>query len=183
MKLAGLVPGGRVLDVGCAEGFVCKRLKDMGFEAYGVEPHPDMVRYAKEKLGLGYVTHGVYGKDLYPERFFDGIVMSHVLEHVFDVRGFISALWWHLKPDGVLVIEVPCLEIPIDAFNNDHFTVWSRTGLGNVFDDQRFEIVGLISVPADLQIRVVTHDETASPLRPGTMCVIVRRRQGATEGM
>ncbi|MBS1574119.1 MAG: hypothetical protein JST09_02345, partial [Bacteroidetes bacterium] len=45
--IAKYMKPGRVLDVGCAAGFILKAFKDAGWEAYGVEPNDTMASYGR----------------------------------------------------------------------------------------------------------------------------------------
>jgi SAM-dependent methyltransferase len=96
---------GRFLDVGCGAGFYLYRLKQWGWNVYGVEPSERGFKQAK-KLGLD-VRHGELRNARFPEDFFDVIRLNHVLEHLTDPRGTFYEIQRILKPDGVVYVTVP----------------------------------------------------------------------------
>lgn len=68
-----------VLEVGCAMGFVVKKLREKGIEAYGV----DVSEYAVEKAESEYVSLADAEKPLpFPDKHFDLVVSFDMLEHI-----------------------------------------------------------------------------------------------------
>lgn len=70
----------------------------------------------------------IYDLDKYPyplkDNFYDGIYISHSLEHLKDPFKAIAEFWRILKPDGQLVVRVPhCTSV--SAHNLDHITKWN----------------------------------------------------------
>jgi len=96
------VSSGRILDVGCSSGHFLKVAAEHGFEAYGIEPNPRMVRFAQQELGLSGVQCGTLAQDLFSERYFDVITMWDVLEHVEAPGALLSQARDILKPGGWL---------------------------------------------------------------------------------
>ncbi len=83
-------PGARALDVGCGVGQVVARLKEAGFEAYGVdvsEPNIERARQFSERCLL------YDGKKLpFPDQHFASAGALNVLEHVDEPEAFIGEL-------------------------------------------------------------------------------------------
>jgi SAM-dependent methyltransferase len=97
--------GDRVLDVGCAEGELFRRIPAIG-EGVGIDPDlpatpPDLQRTTFLK--------GLFPQALPDDRPFDVITLLAVLEHVpADGQGPLAAACaGHLKPGGRLIITVP----------------------------------------------------------------------------
>lgn len=97
---------GRLLDVGAGKGEFLAAAKMQGWEAFGVEPSLNFVRYAKERYGLD-IQNSSLDKAGFPDNFFDAVTLNMVLEHIEDPRGLFSAIRRVLKNDGVLYIEAP----------------------------------------------------------------------------
>jgi 2-polyprenyl-3-methyl-5-hydroxy-6-metoxy-1,4-benzoquinol methylase len=116
--LTGAGNGRRFLDIGCAEGFLVLRMRELGFDAYGIEPSAPMVRFGQEDLGLANLKSGDYDSEAYPESYFDLINAYHVLEHVHDHHACLEAAVKHLKPGGHLVISVPCPELAVEQLRS-----------------------------------------------------------------
>ena len=97
--------GGRVLDVGCGRGTLLDTLARQGYEAHGFELSADAAKGLNPKIELRT------GPDLraanYPERWFDAVVIWHVLEHLPEPRAVIEEAHRILKPGGLLVVAVP----------------------------------------------------------------------------
>lgn len=94
---------GRVVDVGCAAGFVLAGFVDRGWTGIGVEPNSRMATYAVRELGLEVVCAPVeiaeLGQDI------DVINMIQVLPHLIDPLGVVRSLTRHLRPGGMLLVE------------------------------------------------------------------------------
>lgn len=97
---------GTILEVGCATGFFLAYARNVGWEVWGIETSEYAARYARESLGLKVLTGTVSTVNL-PERYFDVIMMSHVLEHFPDPLNALRQMRSWLKHDGILVIRVP----------------------------------------------------------------------------
>lgn len=101
---------GRVLDVGCGAGVFLEQMLRAGYDAYGVEPFGSL----GEDNGLrDRIYRGGLGSCSFPAGSFDLVTLWHVLEHVPDPMDTLRQVRRLLKPDGVLLLEVPnfgCLE-------------------------------------------------------------------------
>jgi SAM-dependent methyltransferase len=91
--------GGRILDIGCADGMQIERLGARGFRCQGIDPSIDAIGLAKE-AGLdvvqGYFPHPqIHGP-------FDVVNLSHVFEHVPNPVRFLADLT-DLAPGGYAV--------------------------------------------------------------------------------
>jgi 2-polyprenyl-3-methyl-5-hydroxy-6-metoxy-1,4-benzoquinol methylase len=102
------VPGGRVLDIGCAGGYYLSVLRQLGWGVHGVEIAPAQAQHAREQFGLDVRT-GAAEVVLaeFPDGHFDVITMWHVLEHLADPSGVLAEAYRLLKPGGRLMLEVP----------------------------------------------------------------------------
>jgi len=109
ISLAGSIQGKSVLDVGCARGYLGRRIKEMGGKyVAGIEISETA---AKEAKG---VLDGVYAFDIqkdWPaevkEQKFDLIILSEVLEHIFDPIFVMRNVYEILLPDGKVIITTP----------------------------------------------------------------------------
>ena len=105
---AGL-KSGKVLDVGAGSGFFLSKLKKNGYEVFGTTASSVSAASAERLLGLRLAVSETLdeSRSLGP---FDAITYWHVYEHLKDPQSH-SNMWTELlKPDGILLIEVPNID-------------------------------------------------------------------------
>jgi len=96
---------GLLLDVGCGNGCLLKRMQGLGWKVEGVDFDPIAVEYVRKK-GLP-VRLGSLETQQYPSNHFDAITMSHIIEHVNDPLLILKECHRILKDEGRLVIVTP----------------------------------------------------------------------------
>jgi 2-polyprenyl-3-methyl-5-hydroxy-6-metoxy-1,4-benzoquinol methylase len=101
---------GRLLDIGCANGYLVEAASRAGFEAYGVELSGRAVQYAHEVLGLSRVFQGRVEDIGFPDAHFDVITMFDVLEHVSSPRRTLTEAVRILCPGGVFIAQMPSID-------------------------------------------------------------------------
>ncbi|HVO95801.1 MAG TPA: class I SAM-dependent methyltransferase, partial [Terriglobales bacterium] len=92
-------------DVGCGGGGYLYRLRQWGWDTYGVEPSETGAEQAR-RLGLN-VKHGSLQSAAFDNEFFDVIRLSNVLEHLPDPTSTLHEIRRILKSDGRVYITVP----------------------------------------------------------------------------
>jgi SAM-dependent methyltransferase len=100
-------PSGRFLDVGCNMGFLLRKVREMGWDAVGVEPSPSLSKLATEKWHIK--VHNCFLHEM-PEserHSFDVVAFSDVFEHITEPLPFLDAASRMLKDDGIVFIKVP----------------------------------------------------------------------------
>lgn len=95
----------RVIDVGCGAGGYLLAARELGFDAVGVEPSVAHSTVARA-LGLDVRT-GYFDVRAFAPRSFDLVLTSHVVEHIFNPRDFMSDLATLVRPGGWLVAVTP----------------------------------------------------------------------------
>lgn len=102
----GIKRKGRVLDIGCGNGYFLAACRDKGYDVQGLDISEWIVHYALNTHGISMTTGEVDEVDLALESF-DVITMWHFLEHTRNpCEVVLKARTW-LKKDGILVIDVP----------------------------------------------------------------------------
>lgn len=99
----GLPVGANVLDVGSAHGWFLEAAQERGLKAEGVEPDEAVAA----RSGTGAVRVGFFPDVLEPAERFDAITYNDVLEHFPDPNAAVEASVRHLKPGGLLSINIP----------------------------------------------------------------------------
>lgn len=101
----GLLPKGRLLEIGCSSGAMIPFLGQFCSDYTGVDPSERIelarAQYPSHTFVRGYFpSDGVHGP-------FDAAVSQFNLEHIEDAGGFVAALAEAVREGGVLLIQVP----------------------------------------------------------------------------
>lgn len=108
----------RILDVGCAEGWFGKQLKEQReAEVWGIEVVEAAATSARRFLD--HVCCGDVFEELkkFPAASFDCIVFNDVLEHLVDPFAVLVAAKRLLAPKGVVVCSIPNIRFFRPFFN------------------------------------------------------------------
>ena len=112
----------RVVEIGCGRGELLELLRDEDVSAYGVEIDPDFVAVCEEK-GLEVVQgEGVSHLEALEAGSVDGVVASHVIEHLTpdQLWRLVTAAAEKLAEGGVLILETPNPESLLAGSINFH---------------------------------------------------------------
>lgn len=103
-------PGARLLDVGCATGFLLDEARRQGWDVHGVELSRWAVDFAKDKMGLGAVFHGTLKEAGFAANHFDVVVLQDVIEHLENPKDVLVEIRRILKPAGLVCVNTPNIE-------------------------------------------------------------------------
>ncbi len=100
----------QILDVGCGNGSqVAVPLARHGFQITGVDPHLASIEHArqlaKEFSNAAFLCG--YTADLPPQRLFDVVILSEVLEHLHTPQQALEESLTHLAEHGLVLVTVP----------------------------------------------------------------------------
>jgi len=101
----------RLLDVGCGTGGYLLAAQALGITAHGIEPSESHSRIGRERFGLNISTGYLVPEEM-TERF-DIVILSHVIEHIYEPGEFMARLATVLAPGGVLVVITPNAASPL----------------------------------------------------------------------
>jgi SAM-dependent methyltransferase len=110
-RVAKYQAAGDILDVGCGDGHFLYLSSIKGFNCYGVEDSERLSSYASSISGA-QVIQGLYNKEMFPENSFDVVSLIQVLEHIPTPINALETARYHLRPNGILVIEIPSIYAP-----------------------------------------------------------------------
>lgn len=99
-----LLPAGRVLEIGAANGHLQHALRAAGYDSVGVEPNPASCRRAKADLGIELVNQS-FDEYAAPDGSFDGVVFFESVYHTFDPVASLAKAYRLLKPGGFLMVS------------------------------------------------------------------------------
>jgi 2-polyprenyl-3-methyl-5-hydroxy-6-metoxy-1,4-benzoquinol methylase len=153
-----------ILDLGCGNGSLVKRLIADGFNAYGTDASESGIKLASESLPDRFALQDLSKDDL-PEKFeklrFDTIISTEVIEHLYDPRTFISFSKKILLKNGggQIMISTPyhgylknlliALAGKWDShanplFDGGHIKLWSKNTLTQLLTEQGFKVTNFV---------------------------------------
>lgn len=146
--LSPLGPGSRILDLGCGNGSLIGAVRRSAWEMHGVDASVSGIEMARlEHPHVQFWTGDVTGSLDHlgcPLRYFDVVISTEVIEHVYAPRKLALNALEALRPGGKLILTTPYhgylknLVLAISAHFDVHFTAlwdgghikfWSRKTL------------------------------------------------------
>jgi 2-polyprenyl-3-methyl-5-hydroxy-6-metoxy-1,4-benzoquinol methylase len=145
----------KILDLGCGNGALCKRLAEAGHDVTGVDVSGPGIGVAKKAYPhIRFEALGVYDEP--PADFmvsFDVVVSTEVVEHLYAPRALPKLIHQVLKPGGQAIVTTPyhgylknlaiCLMNKWDRhhdvfWDHGHIKFWSKATLTKLFEDEGF---------------------------------------------
>jgi len=138
----------RIADIGCANGGLLAELRTLGYSHLcGVDPSEACVANTRLIPGVDAFVGGLSALPVSAGKF-DAIILSHVLEHVRDLRPVLRGLHGFLRPGGWLYVETPdaaryaeFVPAPFQDFNTEHINHFSPASMDNLLRQGGFEPV------------------------------------------
>jgi ubiquinone/menaquinone biosynthesis C-methylase UbiE len=115
------------LDVGCGAGYsLMKAIRELNCNAKGIDPAPGehgVGRYTSNIWESLPIVKGEAENIPFPDKSFDVVYSSHVIEHVYSEVKALAEMKRVLKDDGILIIGMPTATMAIIAtFSSFLFT-------------------------------------------------------------
>ncbi|MBI3538140.1 MAG: class I SAM-dependent methyltransferase [Chloroflexi bacterium] len=195
----------RVLDIGCAFGWVLQNLA-RDFELHGVDISEYAIRLAREKLPRANLRVGDAStlRD-FPDAHFDALVSKHVFEHLANPAKTLRECARVLKRGGVLIFGTPNADNPLKNLKGaqwigvkdpSHISVlpsrkWialtRAAGLrvARAFSDGWWDVPYVARVPAFLQLFIFAIPAAVQvligipfiPVRWGESVIVIARKE------
>ena len=124
---------GKILEIGCGYGYLLKKFKTEGWEAYGVEPSPHASRIARLVNNIS-VTNG-YIEDLKGmSNTFDVVILFDVIEHISNANKMIKNIENLLKPGGILIFgtgNCDSINAKLNGSTWAYYSTWEHVSFFN----------------------------------------------------
>ena len=150
-------PPGALLDVGCGDGGLLKRMSDLGWKVAGVDFDEKAIENAKAQYGFDVRTSDLACAN-YPDNSFDALTLNHVIEHVPNPIALLAEGKRVLKPGGRLIAATPNIQSLGHRTFGDcwrglepprHLQIFSVKALGNCARRAGFDSVTAASSAAN----------------------------------
>lgn len=147
-RLLELVPtGGRLLEIGCATGFLLRAARERGFDAVGVEMSEWASGIARDEYGLDVRTGKLEDARLEAESV-DVVVLADVIEHLTDPAATVREIRRVLAPGGRLLLLTPdagsamarLFGVRWWGLLDDHYFYFSRDTLRRFLENEGFAV-------------------------------------------
>ncbi|MGH9110185.1 MAG: class I SAM-dependent methyltransferase [Acidimicrobiales bacterium] len=156
---------GRLLDVGCGQGFESVRLMGEGRPVVGVDYSPEATadasrRFGPDGLAVACMDAARLG---FSGRTFDWVTSSHLIEHFTEPAGHVAEMARVLADGGTAFFLTP--NRPADFENPFHVHLFDRRQLADICDRHFAEVwVGGVDAVPDVKADFAARRERARRL-------------------
>jgi len=109
-----------VFEIGCAEGMLLHALKNRGMKVDGCEMNRAVADEGIKRLGVD-IWREPFEDLILSENSYDLVISFHTLEHMRFPARILTKIAHILRPDGAVLIEVPCGEEEYENTDHLHF--------------------------------------------------------------
>jgi 2-polyprenyl-3-methyl-5-hydroxy-6-metoxy-1,4-benzoquinol methylase len=139
---------GRLVDVGSGSGEFVFLAQKAGYDVVGLEPHEGYARYTQNTFGVD-IQNATLEKANIPPQSVDIVTLHHVLEHLPDPVASLQNMRTWLKPEGVILVDVPDIEAdrhaPSRRFHIAHLYNFNHATLKWTLEKAGFQVLPHVS--------------------------------------
>lgn len=169
---------GRILDIGCSNGFFLDVARRQGWQASGLEISRVFADYARKELGLDIKTRKLEEAG-FGDNSFDVVTMWEIIEHLYSPLDTLKHVKRVLKEDGLLSLSVPNMgSLAFSILKEDwsdfsylgrHFSFFTPRTMRRLLDKAGFKVVKVSTEGIGKQriIQALTQIKTSNPKRLG----------------
>jgi 2-polyprenyl-3-methyl-5-hydroxy-6-metoxy-1,4-benzoquinol methylase len=133
---------GRLLELGCAKGYLLAAARRRGWDVWGIECNRRCADYGNQVLGVRIIQGDIMKALNTIHQPFDIIVLWHILEHIPCPRDLLLKLREKLCRQGVMALQVPDYEKLGDSIvGTYHVSYFTRESISNLMDECGMEIM------------------------------------------
>jgi len=167
-----------LVEIASNDGFLLQHFRDVGFEILGVDPS----NFADEATARGLTSirdffgESIADQILETRQGADIIVARNVLGHSSELQDLTAGIKKLLKPDGVLILELPYAymlraETQYDTIFHEHLSYLTVGSLHNLFTQYGMKIIDIdfVDMNGGSLLCEVVHESDSRPRNDETM--------------
>lgn len=116
LRMLGIKPGQRVLDVACGQGAFCRVLHQHGARVTGVDASRQLIALARQRSeqSIQYFVGDARKLDFLPAGAFDAATCILAMQNIDDIRPVLTGISRAISSSGRLVVVMmhPCFRSP-----------------------------------------------------------------------
>jgi SAM-dependent methyltransferase len=165
----------RALEIGCGHGVAREMLeRDLDITVDGCDLNLAALKMAKPGKGDLFV-YDIFDQEPSLLGRYDAVLLLDVIEHIADDREFLIAALRHLRPGGVVIVNVPASMLLFSDYDKaaGHLRRYTPATLTELFghcgiEDQAIEPWGMLMIPSLLARKVLLRGtKRAGAIRTG----------------
>jgi 2-polyprenyl-3-methyl-5-hydroxy-6-metoxy-1,4-benzoquinol methylase len=137
--------GIKVLEVGSGTGLLRRQVElATSWVVDGADLNLRALLQAKQGRGRN-ILYNVYDESELLVESYEIVILFDVLEHIQETHSFLKSVLKHIKPGGLLLLNVPALQFFYSSFDEvmGHFRRYNKRTLIDEFKDLNFEILDI----------------------------------------
>jgi 2-polyprenyl-3-methyl-5-hydroxy-6-metoxy-1,4-benzoquinol methylase len=146
---------GRILEIGCGHGVAREMLeRDLNIAVDGCDLNLAALELAKPGKGELFLYNILDQEPSLIGRY-DAVLLLDVIEHIADERAFLEAASRHLRPGGVVIVNVPANMLLFSEYDTaaGHLRRYTPATVTELFSqcgikEQRIEPWGMLMIPS-----------------------------------
>ena len=159
------IKNGRVLDIGCGEGYFLEVAQEKGWEIYGVEVSEFASKVAEGRLKRK-IFNGFLRDAHFPDKYFDLITLFDTIEHLSDPFLELKEINRILKNGGFIYIQTPNIgglfarlmgKRWFQIKPEEHIYYFNKKNIRTILEKSEFSIVSFNTYGKVLTIEYVQH--------------------------
>ena len=134
-----------ILEIGCGHGVAREMLEhDLGIAVDGCDLNRSVLERAKPGKGRLFVYNILDQEPSLLERY-DAVLLLDVIEHIDDDAAFVRAALRHLRPGGIVAVNVPASMMLFSDYDiaAGHVRRYTRDGLKELLDSCGVAVRGI----------------------------------------